>query len=318
MFLVVAVLIWWQARASGFFYIVGLGGTASADLGPLLPAFCAGFSAALVLLLADAAAGPVTGVVAAAIVVALPGFIALHRESLSGPPLLAITLLMVNAMIHAPRFSIAYGTLAAAAGVFIATEGVGLPIAAAAWALVQPARDKGLWQRVALALVPTVLLLVAAHFLGGAWPRGLVYQWRGGLDRDLRVGGALISGQMLPMDLLPALRAAVVAGLSLLVVAVIVSGWRRATAAAGANSVLNAIYPVVGLVAAAMIVGLAGRTMLVRNAGSPDLGAVMPLVALGVLVVTVSIGAAWRNWPRWTRAAAALLAVAWVAGRIAG
>ena len=317
-FLLVAALVWWQARESGYFFIVGLGGTASADLGPLLPALCGGLTAAMALLLADAAAGPVAGVLAAAVIVALPGFSTLHRESLSGPPLLVLVMLMASAMVHAPRFSIAYGMVAAVAGIFVSTDGIGLPVAAAAWALVQPTREKGTWQRVALSLAPSVVLLVLAHYLGGAWPSNVVFRWHGGLDAALRAGGAMIAGQLVPPTLHPPLRTAVLAAAALVVVAVIVSGWRRATSAAGANAVRNAIYPVIGLVAAALISGLAARTGLVENAPEPDLAAMMPLVMLGALALAVSAGASWRVWPRWSRVAAVLVTAAWVAGRFAG
>ena len=312
------MLIWWQARTSGFFFIVGLGGAASADLGPLLPALCGGFTTALVLLLADAAAGPAAGIVAAAAVVALPGFVALHRESLAGPPLLALVLLMASAMIHAPRFSLAYGSLAAAGGVFVATDGVGLPVAAAAWALVQPARRSGAWHRVLLALAPTALLLVAAHFIGGAWPHGVVYRWHDGLGRALRAASAMLAGQLVPPQVRPPVRAAVVAVVGLAVISVIVAGWRRATPAAGANAVRNAIYPVVGLIVAALVLGLAARTVLVADAPEPDLASMMPLVVLGALVLIVSAGGAWREWSPTARVAAVLVMVVWFAGRIAG
>ena len=84
------------------------------------------------LLIADAAAGALAGPIAVVLMVCLPGFIPLHRSSLTGPPLLTITLLMLAAMVHAPRFSLAYGTLGATGGLFVATEGIGLPLAAAA------------------------------------------------------------------------------------------------------------------------------------------------------------------------------------------
>jgi hypothetical protein len=317
-FVLVAALVWWRARSSGFFFIVGLQGDASANLGPLLPALCAGLSAALTLLIADAAGGAMAGALAAAMLVALPGFMPLHRDSLTGPPLLALVLLMFAAMVHAPRFSLAYGTLGATGGLFIATEGIGLPLAAAAWALVQRARENGRWQRVALALVPTAIVLLLAHLLGGAWPHDVVYQWRGGLDRALRAAGTIIGNQMTPTITHAALRFLVIADLALIVVAVIVVGWRRVGRAAPEESVLRAVYPVAGLLAAALMIGLAGRTLLVRDAPDPDLAAVMPLIALTIVILVVSTAGLWRRMPRWGQAITVLLMIGWLQAAVRG
>ncbi|MES1259139.1 MAG: hypothetical protein ABUL71_00995 [Gemmatimonadota bacterium] len=304
--------MWWRARSSGFFFIVGLQGDASANLGPLLPALCGGLSAALALLIADAAAGPIAGVLAALLLTALPEFIPVHRDSLTGPPLLTITLLMVAAMVHAPRFSLSYGTIGATGGLLIATDGIGLPLAAAAWALLQRAREHSRWQRVLLALLPTVALLVLVHFAGGAWPRQFSIEWQGGLDRGLRAAGTVIGNQMAPTINSPALRFLVVADLALVIVAVIVVGWRRVGRAAAESSVVRALYPVAGITAAALAIGLAARTLLVRGAGDPDGAAVMPLVALTVLVLVVSVAGLWARWPRWGKVLTVVLFVGWL------
>jgi hypothetical protein len=306
----VAALIWWRARSSGFFFVVGLEGSASANLGPLLPACCAGVSAAVMLLIADAAAGAVAGAFAVLLMVCLPGFIPMHLASLTGPPLLAITLLMVGAMVHAPRFSLAYGTLGAIAGLFVATEGIGLPLAAAAWPLLQ--RVSGRWQRVVLALAPTAIILLLAHLLGGAWPNGVVYHWRGGLDRGLRAAGTIIGNQMAPTISNPALRFLAIADLALLIVAVIVVGWRHIGQPADETAPVRRVYPVAGLLALALVIGLAGRTLLVQGSSEPDLPAVMPLVTLTVLVLTVSITGFWRRWPRWGKALGVVLVLGWL------
>jgi hypothetical protein len=309
-FVLVAALIWWRARSSGFFFVVGLEGATSADLGPLLPAFCAGLSAAVILLIADAAAGAVAGAIAVLLMVCLPGFIPLHLDSLTGPPLLTIALLMVGAMVHAPRFSLAYGTLGAIGGLFVATEGIGLPLAAGAWALLQRAR--GRWQRVALALAPTAIILFLAHLLGGAWPHGVVYRWRGGLDRGLRAAGTVIGNQMSPTITNPALRFLVIADLTLIIVAVVVVGWRRTGQPGDENAGPGRVYPVAGVVAMALAIGLAGRTLLVQGAPEPDLPAVMPLVVLTVLVLAISLAGLWRYWPRWGKVVAVLLVLGWL------
>jgi hypothetical protein len=306
----VAALIWWRARSRGFFFVVGLEGATSANLGPLLPAFCAGLSAAVILLIADAAAGAVAGAIAVLLMVCLPGFVPLHLDSLTGPPLLTVTLLMVGAMVHAPRFSLAYGTLGAVGGLFVATEGIGLPLAAGSWALLQ--RVRGRWQRVALALAPTAVILFLAHLFGGAWPHGVVYQWRGGLDRGLRAAGTIIGNQMAPTITNPALRFLVIADLALIIVAVVVVGWRRTGQPADENSPARRVYPVAGLLALALAIGLAGRTLLVQAASEPDLPAVMPLVVLTALVLVISIIGLWRHWPQWGKGVAVVLVLGWL------
>lgn len=308
--MLVAALVWWRARTSGFFFVVGMEGSASTNLGPLLPATCAGLSAAMVLLIAEAAAGVVAGGVAVLLMVCLPGFIPLHRDSLTGPPLLAVTLLMLGAMVHAPRFSLAYGTLGATGGLFVATEGIGLPLAAAAWAFFQRAR--GRWQRVVLAFVPTAILLLLAHLFGGAWPHGVGYRWRGGLDRGLRAAGTIIGNQMAPTITNPALRFLVIADLALVILAVIVVGWRRFGQPAGETSAVRRFYPVAGLLVAGLAIGLAGRTLLVEGAPEPDLAAMMPLITLTAVVLVVSIAGLWSRWPRWGKALVVVLVAGWL------
>lgn len=308
--MLVAALVWWRARTSGFFFVVGLEGSTSANLGPLLPALCAGLSAALVLLIADAAAGAAAGVMAVLLMVCLPGFIPLHRNSLTGPPLLTVTLMMLGAMVHAPRFSLAYGTLGATGGLFVAPEGIGLPLAAAAWALLQRAR--GRWQRVALALAPTAIVLLLAHLLGGAWPHDGRYEWRGGLDRGLRAAGTIIGNQMAPTITHPALRFLVIADLALVILAAIVVAWRRIGRLAAESAAVRCVYPVAGLLVVALATGLGGRTLLVPGASEPDLAAVMPLVVLTALVLVISIAGLWHRWPRWGKAVAVVLVLGWL------
>ncbi len=250
--------------------------------------------------------------------VALPGFIPVHHDSLTGPPLLAIILLMLAAMIHAPRFSLAYGTFGAIGGLLIATDGVGLPLAAAAWALLQRARENGRWRRVALALTPTILVLVVAHLVGGAWPGHLVFEWRGGLDHGLRAAGTIIGNQMTPTITSSTLRFLVIADLALIVVAVLVVGWRRVGRAAAESAPVRAVYPAAGLLVGALAIGLAGRTLLVRGAGEPDVDAVLPLVALTALILAISIAGLWTRLPRWGKVLTAMLLAGWFQAAVRG
>jgi hypothetical protein len=310
-FVIAAAAVWWCARGSGFFFVVGMQGSASANLGPLLPALCGGASAAMMLLAVDAAAGPLAGVVAAALLILSPGFLGLHRASLQGPPLLTITLLMLTVMVHAPRFSLAYGTLGAVGGVFVATEGIGLPLAAAAWALLQPARTNGRVQRVVLSLLPTAVVLWLAHLLGGAWPHGISYGWRTDLDRALATSTAVVDNQLAPIHAHPGVHIfAATAVVTLLVVGVIV-GWRRSLVHAALNARVRATYPVATLLCVALIVGLLGRAVLVQQSAEPDLAAMMPITALLLLLATVTVATLWQSWPGWGRALIGLIGVGW-------
>jgi hypothetical protein len=317
---VVAALIWWHARGTGYFSIPGLTSAASDNLGPLLPAICGGITIAMALLVADAAGGMIAGVIAAVMIAAMPGFMRLHESSLAGPPLLAVAMLMCATMVHAPRFSIAYGTIGAVGGIFVATEGVGLPLAAAAWALLQgtgsgntaPWRDRNRWQRVILALIPAVIVLLLAQLLGGAWPHRMAYGWRGGLDRGLRAAGSIIGNQLAPSISQPALRFLVIADLSLIVIGLLVVGWRRAGRRAPINAPLRHVFAVGGLLVAALAIGLAGRTLLVEGTPEPDLAAILPLVAVTALVLAVSLAVLWRSWPRWGQAVAVVIGLGWL------
>lgn len=253
-----------------------------------------------------------------AALVALPGFVPVHHDSLTGPPLLTITLLMLAAMIHAPRFSIAYGTLGAVGGLLIATDGVGLPLAAGAWAVLQRVRETGGKRRVALALAPTVLVLLLVHFVGGAWPRQIVFEWRGGLDSGLRAAGTIIGNQMAPAITSTTLRFLVIADLALVIVAVVVVGWRRVGRAAVEGSAVRAVYPAAGLLVAALAIGLAGRTLLVRGTEEPDLAAVFPLVALTTLVLVISIAGLWTRLPRWGKVLTVILLAGWLQAAVRG
>ncbi len=310
-FVVAAAAVWWCARGSGFFFVVGMQGSASANLGPLLPTLCGGLSAALMLLAVDAAAGPLAGVIAAALLVLSPGFLALHRASLQGPPLLTITLVMLLVMVQAPRFSLAYGTLGAVGGVFVAMEGIGLPLAAAAWALLQPARENGRLQRVILSLLPTTVVLWLAHLLGGAWPHGISYGWRTDLDRALATSTAIVDNQVAPIRAHPGVHIFVATALVTLLVVGAIVGWRRSLATASANARIRATYPVATLLCVALIVGLLGRAVLVQRATEPDLAAMMPVTAMLLLLATVTVATLWKSWPRWGQIAIGLIGVGW-------
>ncbi len=312
-FAAAAALVWWHASADGVFYVVGLDEPAASLLGPLLPALSAGLLVSMALSVVDTAVGPIAGVLAAVITMALPAFLPLHRLSLGGPPLAAITVMMLSVMVRAPRFSVAYGTLAATAAVFVDPAGAGLPLAAVGWsALVRRSGGNGIGRRVVFAVVPLVVAILAAIWLGHAWPDSITFGWRGHLDQGLRAGGAVIGDQMAPGLGDGALRWFAIADTSLLTLAVIVGAWVTVARHQPAESPLRRIYPAIAVLLVALIAGLSLRWLLLPASPLPDAEAIFPIAVLVALAVITSVAALWRIWPRWGRALAVLMIVGWL------
>lgn len=317
-FVLAAAWVWWQARAAGTFTVVGLAQPLADDLGPLLPSLSAGLSAAAVLMLVDGLLGPLAGVLAAMVLTAMPGFLPLHVTSLQGPPLLATTLLMLAMMVHGPRFSIAYGAIAAIGAVFIAPEGVGLPIAALLWGAMRHPGGSGQRRRAMLALVPLVVALLVARVTGDAWADGQTIGWYGGLDRTLRATGTIVGDQLAPGLTTPAVRWFAIADLSLMLLALVVVAWRRVAAPLPDGAPLRRWYGAAAMLGAGLVLGLGFRRLVLTGTPDPDLAAVFPLAVLGALVSVVSFGAIWPRWPRWGKAIALVLALGWLQAAIRG
>ncbi|MEP6590695.1 MAG: hypothetical protein ABJC19_05890 [Gemmatimonadota bacterium] len=312
-------MIWWRARAGGTFFIVGLEGPWSDALGPLLPAICAGLSVAFVLSIVDAAAGPVAGIAAALVVIVLPGFVPLHRMSLSGPPLLALTLATLLVMIQAPRFSLAYGILAAVVAVYVAPAGIGLPLAAAAWAVVS-ATQVGRFplRRVSFALLPLLLLGLLSRWTGDGWPDGVSVGWRGGVDRAFQAAGTIVGDQLTPGIHAVTLRWLAIADISLILLAIVVVAWRRVARRRETTTVLRRLYPAAGIVALCYAAGLVTHVLLFKGAAENDLSSVFPLVAVGTVVVVASVGVLWERWHVAGKVLATVLILGWMQAAIRG
>lgn len=317
--LATALLVWWCAHASGTFFVVGLGAPWSEWLGPLLPAICAGLTVTLTLSIVDGAAGAVAGIAAAVVVLLLPGFVPLHRASLTGPPLLTLTVATLGVMLYAPRFSLAYGTLAALAAVQVAQAGIGLPAAAAAWALLADRqRTRGAGRRVALAVVPLLILVVLSRWTGDGWPHGEAIAWRGGLDRAFRAAGEIIGDQLAPGIRSATLRWFLIADGALLLIAVVVVAWRRVVRMQPHATTLRRLYPAAGVLALAYAAGLAMRTLLLTGTPEPDLAAVFPLALLCALMSVTSIAVLWPRWPRAGKIVAVVLMLGWMQAALRG
>lgn len=310
-----AALVWWRGHGDDLFYIVGMGGRWSAVLGHAFPAVCAGLTISLSLLMVDTVAGPWAGVVAAICVAALPGMAPLHRTSLLGPPLAALSLMMLAVMLHAPRFSLAYGAIAAIGAVFVSPAGVGLPAAAVGWALAQGRGVARMIRRALFALVPLAVVIGVAQWVGDEWPEGGVVTWRGGLDRGLQATGSIIGDQLTPGIVNPALRFFAIADLTLILFALVMLAWRRVRHLE-ADAPPRRLFQAAGVLALAYAVGLTVRTLFIAETPEPDLAAVFPLVLVSTVVIVTSIAIFWPRWNRWGRLAAGVLLAGWLQAAI--
>ena len=300
------------------FYVVGLGTGAFDLLGPGLTALSAGATVALALSLAEAAAGVTAGVLAAVVVTLLPAFIPLHRASVHGPPLLVLTVFTLAAMVHAPRFSFAYGGAAAIVALFVSPSGIGVPVAAAVWAFVQARRrGKRRMRRVALAIAPLVVGLVVMYYTGSdAWNSPVTIAWRGGLDAGLSAAGRVFGDQLAPGLSQGALRWIIIADSALVAIALVAVAWRRVAGRLPSDALLRRFFEASGVLAVAYAVGLALRTMLIAGAPDPDLAAVLPIVVIGTVVVVVSIVSLWPRWSRAGKLVAVMLGAGWMGASI--
>ncbi|HET9065745.1 MAG TPA: hypothetical protein VFN22_08005 [Gemmatimonadales bacterium] len=265
----------------------------------------------MVLSLVDTAAGTLAGIVAAVAVLLLPGFLPLHRTSLTGPPLTAVTLLMIGVMVHAPRFSVAYGMLAATAAVFIDPAGAGLVIAAVAWAwLVVGARRGDRLTRIGLALLPLLLASGLALRAGSAWPTTLHFGWHGDLDEGLHAAGIVFGDQLAP-TLTAAIRWFAIADLTLLLIALGVVTWRRTGASPRADTVPGRLLPALLVTALGLSVGLVVTWLALPRTPLPTLDDLFPMLGILVVATVTSIALLWPRWPRWGKVAVLVLVIGW-------
>ena len=295
----------------------GLAIEASSALGPLLPALSAGATIALALVIVDVVGGPVVAVLAAICVLLLPDFLPLHRTSLLGPPLLTMTVVMLGAMLAAPRFSIAYGAVAAVGVLWVSPSAIGLVVAALAWALWQPPNGRGRAQRAWLALLPLAVTLAAATALGSAWVQPVQFGWRGGVDSVLGAIGGVLSAQQVPAIEAGALRWFVVADTTLVFLALLALGWRRAIATSSPERPRR-FYPAIAILSASLVVGLLVHSLLVVGAPLPGVEAALSLAVLATLAVAVSVSLLWSRWRWWGKGIAVLLLAGWMVAAVVG
>lgn len=310
-FLAAALLVWWRARGDGYFLVAGLDEPWSTTLGPLLPALSAGLGAAMVLSLVDAMAGTIAGVIAVVAFLSLPGFLPLHRSSLTGPPLTALTLLMMAVMLHAPRFSVAYGMLAATAALFVDPAGIGLILAAGVWAwMVAGSRHGDRLTRLALAILPVLLAIAGTQAMGSAWAGPLSFGWHGDLDIALHAAGTILGDQLAP-TLSPAFRWFAVADLTLLLIALGVMSWRHSRSSPHADQLPQRFFPALLITSLGLIGGLVLTWVVLPRTPLPELDDLFPLLAILVIATVASIAILWPRWPRWTKVVVLVIALGW-------
>lgn len=309
--LAVAAFTWWVGPDGG--------GTAPASPNAVMAALAAGLSIAIILTLIESVTSSLASVIAGAMVMALPAFLPVHHAGLIPASVLLLTLVLLVAMVHAPRWSLAHGTLGGAAAVFVAPAAIGLPIAAIAWAAMpHQANGTGQRTRVLLALVPVLVMVVVGQVVGNAWPPDGGLGWHGGLDRSIAAAGTIVGDQLAPGIDSPAVRFFAIADLSLLLIAVIVMAWRRQAQTLTTDAPLRRWYRAAGTLAAAIGIGLATRHLLVRDTPAPEIVAMLPLAVLGLLAAIVSIASFWRSWPRWGKAIAVVIVVGWLQAAVRG
>jgi GNAT superfamily N-acetyltransferase len=315
-FAVTALLVWWLARRDGVFYLIGVDGWWSELMGPALPALCAGATVALALSLLEAASGRIAGIIGAVGVVMLPSFMPMHRASLHGPPLLALTMFMLAVMIHAPRFSFAYGGAAAVAAVFVSPAAAGLPIAAASWAMMHAhRRGKRPGRRVVLALAPLALAVAVAQLTGtGAWAVGGAPGWRGGFDAAAAAAGTVIGDQLAPGIGVGGLRWFIIADATLVVIALLAVAWRREVMPMPSSATPRRMFEAGGLVVATYAAGMTARTMLDTEAQNPGLREVFPLAVVALVLFALAVALRWPRWSRAGKLAILMLGVGWRGG----
>lgn len=292
-------------------------GPASSALGSMLPAISAGLTIAMSLVIVDVVGGPVVAVLAAICILLLPDFLALHRSSLIGPPLLATTIGMLAVMLAAPRFSLAYGAVAAVGAVWVSPQAIGLVPVAVAWALLQPNGQRGRWPRAALSLLPLGVAVLLTLAVGSAWPAPIVLGWRGGLDAALSAIGHVLAAQQVPAITSPSLRWVMIADTTLVLLALTVMAWRRASAASTPERPRR-FYPAVLVLSTGIAVGLLFHAMVVRGAPLPSLETAISLAVLATLTIAVSVSVLWPRWRWWGKGIAVVLLAGWLGAALVG
>ncbi len=277
----------------------------------------AGVAAGASAWVADVAAGWVAGLLAPFLLALVPAIAGVHMEVLSEPLFLALLAVMLALMLLRPCQSLLYGT-AAALGAIVRYAGLSLAGAAALWAFAQGGTRAERMRRATLAVLPTVCLFGAwvlrSTLLHEPIRRVGIFP---GLTENLRALAVTLGDQLAPGIDAPALRWALASLTGALLVALLMSGVRRARAEQP-NSAAPRLFAALGLVAGCYAAELVAAR-LVADPGIPFDGRLLaPLFYLAALGAAVSLALGWLAWSRLGRAISlgATLVWAWRAAEV--
>lgn len=284
-------------------------GASPVQAGRAVLAASAFMTAATLVAVVNAAAGAMAGAGLLVLLLLLPSLFTVHASVLSEPLFLACMALTLAAMAVRPRRPLAYGVPAALA-VLVRYAGIGVPVAAVAWAWLQDGTRRERIVRAIWAGVPTLVL-------EGAWqirlrllelsmpePSGL-----GDVGASLRDAAVTFTDQLVPWTAPHPLRLVAAAALAI-VIATMVGRAVRATAdGTTARRVLTAALTLTAALAAT----LAYARLTVGDQIPFDDRILSPYIVLGAVLTATAVGLRWPTWRTPMRTGAALVAITWLA-----
>lgn len=269
----------------------------------VVEAISAAAAVGLAAWLAGLTAGTLAAVLAGALAFATPGFALDHLRVLSEPLFLALLVATLALMLRARERPLAYGGVAALAGL-VRYAGVALGAAAAVWALAGAGGWRRRLARAALAFAPSALVQGAWALRARAESADVrTFGLTGGLGPTLREGWTTLTTWLAPGIDAAALRAVA----ALLVAAA--ACWLVWSAARKERGFFLAMA-----VGAAFYAGLVVASRLFADASIPfDERLLSPLMAFGSLAVATAAGLAWRDAGRMARRVGVGIALVWLA-----
>jgi hypothetical protein len=288
-------------------------GFSPVQAGRLIVALSAFASAALLVLLVDAAAGRTAAVAAAAGAAVTPALVTVHLSVLSEPLFLALMLAtMLGCLSRRP----AAAGLGAAAAVMVRYAGLALAAAAVIWFVRQPGSWRRRLRQAAVAGLPSAVLLGAwvAHASREAGPTSIrqlgVY---GSLSRTIAEGFSTVSDWLAPGSIDTGWRGVAVAATALVIAAVVAGAW-RAFQRAPVDGRAPQTVALVGLVGILYLAVLVASRVAADPSIPFDDRLLSPLILLAEIALVVA-GAVWwqRTTGRWARTGVAVAAMVWLA-----
>jgi hypothetical protein len=287
-------------------------GLPTIQAGRLIVALSAFASAALLVLLVDAAAGATAATVAVIGAAVTPATVNVHISILSEPLFLALMLAaMMSCLAQRPAVT---GALAAAA-VMVRYAGLALAAATVIWFLRQP----GSWRRrvreAALAGTPSLVLVGAWVARSSRTPGGTANIRQlglyGSLSRTLGEGFSTVCDWLAPGSADTSWRGVAVTVTAVVIVAVCVGAWRAFRRAPADGRALQT------LVLAGLIGGLYLAVLVAsRVAADPSIPfddrLLSPLILLAEIGLVIGVTVWWRRTPvAWMRTVVTVAGLVW-------